>query len=278
MGPAIKPGIETDAPSQTRLGEATDRAALGAWVRALENVFIDIRGRGVQWSEADTALATEWFRQGRALPAVIRAIEQRVKALRFVRGEAALPRHLAYYDSAVARLDSGDPDRATAPAAAASRDHESPQALPAAVRLLMSLIDEVPALVETAADPAVAGAYRKAGAALGKALLGDGQTEEPPGGAAVTPDLASALQSSEDVLVRTLLKGIGATEAGRVREELDRRLAAEPRGGSKAARAARERVLLTRLLAQTHALRVPTADGWRCAGGDLRSRVRKELT
>ena len=79
-------------------------AELSRYIQRLEGLFLQLRGRGVQWSPEDSARARAWFRQGLPLAAVVGAIEGRVKAFRYLNGnDAALPRHLGWYETSIGR-------------------------------------------------------------------------------------------------------------------------------------------------------------------------------
>jgi hypothetical protein len=238
------------------------------YVQHLEGLFLELRGRGVQWSPEDSARASHWYKAGLPLASVVGAIEGRVRTFRYLNGnDASLPRHLGWYEPTVikARGRMRLPPPATAallPGPDAVHVHDG------AAATLLDLMDALPDLVDGAADPALAEAYRRA--LRGLRRLGDqamtsaatGEIDAPPSLDAAT--FEAGLKRCRATLVRTLLAGIGPAAAGEIQAGVDAKLVAERADrGSKKARQARTRILLERALGERWGLQLPTSDGWR---------------
>ncbi len=228
-----------------------------SFVHALENIFVAIRGRGVQWSADDRERAQHWQQVGVSLPRIVSVIEMRAKAWRFVHGDAAgLPIRLRFYEKAVL----GAPAMAlrvnavgTAPDDDACTE-DSEQTL---ADRLCCLLDRVPDLVASSDDPALQRAYRQAGMSLGRSL--QGKTRDCEAGIDVA-GFEGAIGRARKVVRKTILEGIGPSARAELVDPIDKRLATERISSSAAKR--RRTALLDKALSREHCARFPTTDGW----------------
>jgi hypothetical protein len=240
----------------------TDAAAVAAYVQAIEGWFVELRGRGVQWSPTDAARAQSWYAMGVPLGTVLRVLRARAKAWRYQHGDdARLPVGLAWYDKAIleqhrhlARL--GRPAQVPSPTQETGLDAE----LPPDEATLTDLLDPLPELAESAAHPVIAHAYRKAHGWLDKQLHPPKDTDpadhEPPG------DLDAQIDRCQAVLRRTVLAGLEDSEMALVDAAIDAQL--KPFIGQLGRKAllGRRQALLDRELAARFGLRMPTRAGW----------------
>jgi len=250
-------------------------ADFSRYLQHLEGLFLELRGRGVQWSPEDSARASRWFRAGLPLASVVGAIEGRVRAFRYLNGQDAnLPSHLGWYEptvtSARGRMRLPGPTMAARlPGPTAEADDDSPAAI------LLDLLDALPELVEGADDLAVAEACRRGMRSLQRLAEKAVQAiAEPNSGAAETlpglseSELDAGLRRCRALMVRTVMTGIGPVAAAEIETEIAAQLVAEGRHqGSKKAQQARARVLLERELGRRLGLLLPTVQGWRGADG-----------
>ena len=241
---------------------------LGGYVRRLEGMFLQLRGRGVQWSPEDAARAGAWYRAGLPLTTVVGAIEGRVKAFRFVNGDdAALPRHLAWYEPTVTRRRGHGRIPVAQPAPLSAAGPGAMEADPAPLEGLLVLVDALPELVAGAEDPALAEAYGRAQRSL-RRLTGAGAS-----GASAPPQLdeatlSAAVSRCRTNMVRTLMTGIGPGAAAELQARVAAKMAAEGAGSASAkAQRARAQVLLERSLGAEYGLHLPTMAGWRNPAG-----------
>ena len=130
------------------------------YVRTLEALFIELRGRGVQWSPEDGQLAAGWYRSGIELPRVEKALAERRKAWQFRHGDRALPRSLSFYRRAVERELKIDARHLSGVAPMAEFEEEDPY------DQLDALVVEGKQLAQGHQDRAVSVATDKACAAL----------------------------------------------------------------------------------------------------------------
>lgn len=266
------------------------------YVNTIENCFIEIRGRGVLWSPADGERAAAWYATGMPLGAVLRVVEARVRAWRFLHGEhARLPMHLRYYEPALLehcghlrRLGSG------------LGDVLEGELLAEAPTTVTDLLAELPALIEASTLPAMQHAYRAAFALLDKGLRPPDETEAAGAAArdglddlhlaghgghdradgSVSPhDLVlhrdagplcqlddaaidALLDRCRSLLSRTLQKALSPEELAAIQGAIDGELAPFGMQLSRKALAARRTVLLERALAARFGMRVATRYGW----------------
>ncbi|MBP47083.1 MAG: hypothetical protein CMH53_04015 [Myxococcales bacterium] len=173
------------------------------YVRNLEALFVEVRGRGVQWSPEDGQLAAGWYRSGIELPRVAKAFEERSKAWRFHHGDRALPRTLSFYRRCVERGRTKQ-DAQVAPTGlqdAYGDDDPFDQ--------LDALIKQGKTIARQANDRAVSVATDRACAALRR--LRD-KTE-------LHTDLDALLnrvQSVRERMIANVLQGVGAEEVDRM--------------------------------------------------------------
>lgn len=235
------------------------------YANALENIFVSIRGRGVQWSSDDRARAMRWQKIGVSLPRVVSVLQLRAKAWRFLHGDASgLPARLGYYEKAVlGGATSGLPamaaatarpaatPRITGPTAAQDRSE------PTLADRLCNLLDRVPDLVREAEDPALQRAYRQAGLSLARSL--QGKSKDCANGID-SEAFDAAVQRARKLVVKIALEGIGPTAQQVLEDEVDAKLRKE-RCSPRAAK--RRRVaLLDATLQQRWRLQLPSAEGW----------------
>lgn len=244
--------------------------AIAQYVNVLENVFVAIRGRGVQWSADDRARVERWHQLGVPLPTVVSAIETRAKAWRYVNGHAAdLPIGLRSYERAVLsprsylpRQTPVDTEHASPPIDSAAVAHGGRHELadPQPTDQLAALVDSVPGTHADVQDPALAQAYRRAGASLTRSLHGDvAATREGIDDAA----LHDSVQRARRLVAKVCQEGLGKSERERILGEVERRLGREP-AMSATARKRRHGLLVERLLSEHHGVVFPTIAGeWR---------------
>jgi len=262
--------------------------AVATYVRSIENWFIEIRGRGVQWSPADGMRAQSWYAVGVPLGTALRVLDARVRAWRFSHGAGAqLPMHLHFYEPALLqhcqqlrRIGGGAPGML---ALASELPVSASDGQPSSETTLSDLLDELPALIAAAAHPGLAHAYRKAFALLDKALhplQGTGEADlagadqtcaQPeakplpaPGGVAAWADgqLDAVLDRCRALLGRTLLQVLTADEAAVLAQGVDAQLTPFRGQLSKKAMAGRRAALCERALADRFDLRLATRRGW----------------
>ncbi|MCO4764112.1 MAG: hypothetical protein KC502_21555 [Myxococcales bacterium] len=94
------------SPMPSRSRDSTD---LQAYIQQLEGLFIDVRGRGVQWSPQDAALATVWFHADIELATVARVLVEKTRSWRYNNGDTPVPQSLRWYRSAVEKTAYGVP-------------------------------------------------------------------------------------------------------------------------------------------------------------------------
>jgi hypothetical protein len=259
-------------------------AADATFVNALENIFVAIRGRGVQWSADDRARAERWHQIGVSLPRVVSVIEMRAKSWRFVHGDTAnLPIRLQYYEKAVlggpamalrvapaggdgvqpasantapTQFDPAHPNRVSANAAKRGADSSEPTL----ADRLYTLLDRVPDLVAGTDDLALQLAYKQAGLSLGRSLLG--KTRDCEAGIG-TAGFEGAIERAHKVVRKTVLSGIGPSECATMTDPIDSKLAKEKI--SATARKRRRNKLLDKVLSAQLNVAFPGAHGWQGA-------------
>ena len=249
------------------------------FVNTLENLFVQLRGRGVQWSADDRERAQRWQQMGVSLPRIVAAIETRAKAYRFLHGSAAdLPIRLRFYEAAVLGTDKlrrlsaastgsavATPTRAVAVGPRTADEGRAEQGLPddsvadeTPAGRVFSLLDRLPTLAHESADPAVREAYLRAGRSLARSLTG--KTRDCADGIDAQA-AAAAVQRARRVLRKTMLDGIGEAARGKLEADVHQRLV---RGTlSASARKKRRLVLVDRELCQRFGVQFPYEDGWR---------------
>jgi hypothetical protein len=78
------------------------------YLAAIEEIFLTVRGRGVQWTHADARQAAAWQAAGVDVATVADVVAARARAYRFLRGDTAdLPPRLGFYARSVARRVGG---------------------------------------------------------------------------------------------------------------------------------------------------------------------------
>jgi len=230
-----------------------DLQAANDYVRAIENCFVQIRGRGVQWSPEDGARAYSWHLAGLPLGAALRVLAARVKAYRFTHGERArLPMTLAWYEPAILQqckhlqrfgrelqLDVGceqDGGDASEPG-------------------LLDLLDALPALLQGLENPVTERAYRQAFAVLDEALRGGSPVQDEDA-------IDVVIEKCRGKMLKTLQQGLNEAAAVRIETEVAAQL--QPFKGqlSRKALASRRTALVQRWLLAHHGACLPTRSGW----------------
>lgn len=248
---------------------------LARYVRQLESIFVDLRGRGVQWTPDDVGRAARWRAAGVPLSVAKRVVSARVAALRHVHGEdARVPFELRHYERALSDAMGGRAglarlDRATASpwqhfaaaGDAAERWVDDADAPPSGPLAWAAELARTGADL-TFVDPAVAHATRDAVARLDKLVLGDlAEAEIEAGVAAIRRRLR-----------QQLARGIGPAQAAALEASVQDAL--EP-GMSPRARKERSAALAEAWLSARFGARWPTADGW-CAAAETGRFVPRE--
>ncbi|GEM_PF-2973685 len=261
---------------------APENEPTARYVNALENLFVQIRGRGVQWSADDRERAQRWQQMGVSLPRIVAAIQTRAKAYRFLHGNAAdLPIRLRFYESAVLGTDALKRIAANMPAPTAPSIGLGPATLslattnPGSARQIrdveverdgsdspatkvFDLLDHLPTLALESEDPAVREAYLRAGRSLARSLTG--KTRDTADGID-GPGAVAAIERARRVLRKTMLEGIGEAARGGLEADVHTELS---RGMmSASARKKRRLVLVDRELGRRFGVQFPHEDGWR---------------
>lgn len=235
-------------PANENLPAATE------YVRAIENCFVQIRGRGVQWSPDDAVRAHSWHAAGLPLGAALRVLAARVKAYRFTHGERArLPMTLAWYEPAILQQCKhlqrfGHELQLAAQADAQAAEPPEPG--------LSHLLDALPALLQAADNAVTERAYRQAFAVLDEAL----QAGEPP--AQDDEAIDAVIEKCRARMLKTLQQGLDEAAAQRIETEVDAQL--QPWRGqlSRKVLASRRSALVQRWLLAHHGASLPTRSGW----------------
>lgn len=236
-----------------------------AYLCALEEYFVAVRGRGVQWALSDAEVARAWQRQGVALGVVLRVVQARVRAWRFRHGDTArLPMALRWYAPAVAQAARALGPVADAAASPLAPAHDASAAAP----LFAELLDPLPALLAETSHLALRHAYAQAFEALDRAQRPGGEAaargeDGPADEAEAEPaDPAAAISRVRRQVRNHVVAGLRDDEAAALqawlapqRPQLAQRL-------SKKAAAERLAALQERWLGEHLGLRVPTPRGW----------------
>ena len=215
--------------------------ALCRYVQGLEALFIDVRGRGVQWSPSDGDLAMRWYRAGVELPTVARLLAEASETWRYHNGESALPQSLSWIQKAVERASSGVPTRHAESATA--------DLLPDDDAVLAGLISQGRQIAEAHPDPAVQRATLKATEALARLRA-----------QASTDDLLDKLAAMRPRIIKAILIGVGPAAAARVRTDAESRLAEGLGGRVRVAALQHELACATD---RAHHVALPYWEGWR---------------
>lgn len=237
-------------------------ADVSSYLLALEECFLAIRGRGVQWSRADRDVAEAWQCAGVPLGTALRVIQARVRAWKFRHGDLArLPMALGYYSPAVLQaaktlgpLRSSHGQAAPIPPAVATLIAEPP--------LFAELLDPLPELLGATRHLALQHAYRKAFDALDEAQRPKAgwDRDDPPEEKSV--DAITTLAKIRTQLRKLTVAGLTAVEAEALATWLTPQTAALALRLSRKAAAERTAALEEAWLAEHLALRVPTPWGW----------------
>ncbi|MSQ83221.1 MAG: hypothetical protein EXR77_09975 [Myxococcales bacterium] len=189
------------------------------YVNSIEACFIAIRGRGVQWSPSDGALALRWHSDGVPVGLVVRVIGARVRAWRFRLGEQTrLPMHLGWYAPAIVQAlraighvsvhRSVQPELDAASLKVTLADQEIDSCMP-------ELLDPLPDMIENAPNLAVKHAYKLAFELLDKTLRRAGDHDLPGDPAeefADLPPVEQAIERCVQKLRKTIVEGLDSAE------------------------------------------------------------------
>jgi hypothetical protein len=235
---------------------------LARYVQQLESIFVDLRGRGVQWTPDDVGRAARWRAAGVPLAVARRVVAARVAALRHVHGEtAAVPFELRHYERALSAAMGGRNGLARLERAVANpwaAFDGQPTGRPAAATMATDAPSGPLAWIAALAregqtlqadDPAVRVATDKAVRELATLLTRDLDDEA----------LLEGVAKIRTSLRKRLLKGIGSAAAADLKAELD---ASTPNGLGKEALREREAIRTEAWLSAHYGARWPTLDGW----------------
>ena len=196
------------------------------YVNSIEACFIAIRGRGVQWSPSDGALALRWHSDGVPVGLVVRVIGARVRAWRFRLGEhTRLPMHLGWYAPAIVQalraighvsvrrdvqpeVDAVSLNVTLADQEVTLADQEIDSCMP-------ELLDPLPDMIENATNLAVKHAYKLAFELLDKTLRRAGDHDLPGDPAeefADLPPVEQAIERCVQKLRKTIVEGLDSAE------------------------------------------------------------------
>ena len=237
-----------------------DVAAWRDYVMTVENCFLEIRGRGVHWSETDRARASAWHALGLPAGATVRVLQARVKAWQFRHGQQArLPMNLAWYEPAVLehakhlrQLGDVQLDPLL----------DQPAAPPTFTVTL--LVAELAGLIAANRNQVLGHVYGKTFEWLDNALHGAAPDADPdaPVAAAMPPELDLLVEKCRARMTKLLLSALDDGDQA----ALAAFLAASPdpnAGLSHKARKLRLERLTERWLGGAFGHRVPTLAGWR---------------
>lgn len=245
-----------------------------AYLCALEECFVAVRGRGVQWAPSDAQVANHWNSQGIPLSLVLRVVQARVRAWRFRHGDTArLPMALRWYSPAV--LQAARPlgplgGTADAPSARPGDTLPEPSAetgeLPPPA-IFAELLDPLPALLEQTRHLALKHAYSKAFDALDRAQrpandAGGGEGAEELAEEAALGDPEALIAKVRQQMRKLTVAGLSEAEAAALEAWLAPQRAQLTLRLSRKAAAERLQVLQEQWLGQELAMRVPTPWGW----------------
>ena len=236
-----------------------DQAVAADYICTIENWFIEVRGRGVQWSPADGARARSWYALGLPVGTVLRVLQARIKAHRFAHGPTtSAPMHLGWYEPAVLEQGRHLVRRglgATLEAADAPTD-----------TTCTDLLDALPALRAAATHVGTVKALDKAFAILDAGLQGQPDAEdEAPVQPPTLPQDAEVdllLERCARAMTRTLLAGLDERETQDLQDTAQALLAPFRGSMGKKALAMRASAVQAQLLGARFGLALPTRAGW----------------
>ncbi len=268
-----EPDLPPALAAAPALSAAEEAAGIATYLLALEECFLAIRGRGVQWSRADRDEAEAWQRAGVPLGTALRVIQARVRAWKFRHGDLArLPMALAYYGPAVLQaakmlgpLRLGQRQTSAmpgTPAPSPSSPAPDSAASPADPPYFAELLDPLPQLLAQTHHLALQHAYRKAFDALDEAQrpAAGWDRDPPPQGQPADP--LAVLAKIRSQLRKLTVAGLSDGEAAALQAWLTPQVAALTLRLSRKAAAERTAALEEAWLAEHLALQVPTPWGW----------------
>ncbi len=250
-------------PEMRLLATAPVDPEVAAWrdyVQTVENCFLEIRGRGVHWSETDRARASAWYALGLPAGATVRVLQARVQAWQFRHGgQARLPMSLAWYEPAVLEHakhlrqlgDVSHDPLLTAP--------EPPPALTVTL-----LVAELAGLIAGTQHQVLGHVYGKTFDWLDSALHGVAADDsaDAPLAEQAAPELEALVAKCRSRMTKLLLSALDAPAQAALAQCLDTGRG-ENGAVSQKAHKLREERLTERWLAGHFGHRVPTLAGWR---------------
>ena len=258
------PPIQEHGPTDPT--QAARRADIASYLLALEECFLAIRGRGVQWSRTDLDVAEAWLGAAVPLGTALRVIQARVRAWRFRHGDLArLPMGLGYYSPAVIQAAKALGPLQMAPLSAcppalqppSTPAHSATEQLPFA-----ELLDPLPELVAQTRHLALQHAYRKAFDVLDEAQRPPAGWDSDARAGLDGPDPANALAKVRTQLRKLTVAGLTTAEAAALQAWLAPQLAGMALRMSRKATSERCAALEESWLAEHLQLKVPTLWGW----------------
>jgi hypothetical protein len=256
--PQVRQYQPTSHASDLRGGP--DLAAWQDYVGTVENCFLEIRGRGVHWSETDRARASAWYEMGLPAGATVRVLQARVQAWRFRHGaNARLPMHLGWYEPAV--LEHAKHLRLLGDAQV---DPLLPEPVETPTLTVTLLLAELSGLIASNANQVLSHVYGKAfdwldGTLQGAAPEVDPATELPQ---TEPPDSTALVEKCRARMNKLLVLSLDDAAKASLEQLLADDLKASA-GLSQKARKVRQERVTERWLAAHFGHRVPTLTGWR---------------
>lgn len=259
-------------------GRAAEAALSAAadYVSALEQCFVELRGRGVQWTPADAARARSWYIAGLPLGAVLRVLQARARAYRFLHGASAdMPVRLAYFEPAlidhcrsVQRFSAAETGVAPPPKLQLSHDESEGKSEKTS---LCTLIEALPPLIAETECPVLSHVYRKAFELLDKNLQGDGAegsdsdidiSHAAPVDLQVVVVADDALDRCKGSMLRLLKSAMPAEHHAKIENDVDNKLAPLRGQLSKRAITSRKQAMVQQAIATHFNCKMPTHAGW----------------
>ncbi len=257
-------------------------ASTSHYVAAIEDCFVALRGRGVQWAPQDAALAAKWAQRAVPIDLIVRVLGARVRAWQYRHGDAArVPLHLGWYAPAVTQAVRGvlfapiavcNGTAAAGSGDAGLRDQDDTLVADpddaANHATLAELLDPLPTLEEEAGHLALREAYRRAFLLLDAAQrpkADDDVPGDPDDDFADLPAVDRVVQQCRTMMRRVVLDGLNATESEVLHQEVAARVAPLARRAAK--RIVAEQTVAAQLdwMAGALGLHLPTLAGWTLA-------------
>ncbi len=240
---------------------------LAQYVRTIENCFVEIRGRGVQWSPSDAARAASWHGAGLPATAAIRVLQARIQAWQFQHGnQARLPMHLSWYEPAIFAQcrhlrRHGCLEQIAETQEVPEGSAGSPLPAPPSLCDLVLAGQHLAAATE---HPGKTRAYAHAAAQLDRALRPDASDQPPQ---ELDPEQTDALiDRTRTQMVKTLLAALDEQQDLALQGFLQASLGALQGQLSRRTLAARRQAMTECWLSSQLGVHWPTTGGWQEAG------------